>query len=681
MSNSTSVLPDNAFLLWLQDESNNEYLTPESLTQMYTHLAPQADDPLDTFKDDDRNHSFLVFMKHRDTNISQSYLMHHMSMLAPRVGQPTQHAGRYFLSSGDSIHNQFVTHELNADFLEEVNAQYSFTTDRIQREISHAPDEVQLLVDTEDDANLEDLELLTTRRSMWIPNQYAALLLETGLSPVAVWNRLYPQLLQDGNTISCKPLLTFIQAHIIGNHINNNAIFDESFDLIIPPVDAPLMRNRASVLSHLAPPATMPAAAPAPVPSTDPILIQELVLAMRNHASPAPLVPSTATNMEKRWPTGLDTLLKFTHSSSVADLPKVWQSIAAGPRKSERAIIQSAIDEYARSPAAATAVTLVVNKDLVESIVNFRFWSGDIDRLDEGIHPFRTVYTSTAKSSQDQSHLQTYDLLSTDGSLRSADIHLFRHVLKSNWPTDFIQLDVSLKLFSNLLHVLWKPSHPLNVAYDSFLKIWSSIAIHLSELFKLSPPMAAQFLRSVQLRLGVYFQSIDTMNAAEARLIPPPNLVELLVSIRVQSWVPPIMPQVPTLPPAPVAPPAAPPAAGPQPRPRIPLPAVPGAPAPAPAVPDPSRERVANPAVNPEIKAAMEGRHFQIRELFSDTVRPPTTSAGHPICCSYHFRGYCFGNCHRSNTHLPLSAPDTAKLCQFVQTHVVSPNVGRSAAA
>ena len=197
--------------------------------------------------------------------------------------------------------------------------------------------------------------------------------------------------------------------------------------------------------------------------------------------------------------------------------------------------------------------------------------------------------------------------------------------------------------------------------------------------------MAAQFLRSVQLRLGVYFQSIDTMSAAEARLVPPPNLVGLLVSIRVQSWVPPIMPRVPTLPSVPVAPPAAAPApaAGPQPRPRLLVPAVPGgAPAPAPAVPDPSREQVTtNPAVIPEIKAAMEGRHFQIRELFSDTGRPPTTSAGHPICCSYHLRGYCFANCHRSNTRLPLSAPDAAKLCQFVQTHVVSPNVGRSAAA
>ena len=139
-----------------------------------------------------------------------------------------------------------------------------------------------LVIDTEDDAH-----------SMWIPNQYTALVIGTGLSPVALWNQLYPQLLQDGNTVSCEPLLTFLRANIIGNHINNGTIFDESFDLIIPPVDASLMCNRAAVLQYLAPPATMPATAPAPVPSTDPILIQELVMAMRNHTSPAPLVPSS----------------------------------------------------------------------------------------------------------------------------------------------------------------------------------------------------------------------------------------------------------------------------------------------------------------------------------------------------------------------------------------------------
>jgi hypothetical protein len=55
-----------------------------------------------------------------------SHLLHHMSMLPPRVGQPAQHVGRHFLSSGDSINkNQFVTHELPADFLATLDPQYS----------------------------------------------------------------------------------------------------------------------------------------------------------------------------------------------------------------------------------------------------------------------------------------------------------------------------------------------------------------------------------------------------------------------------------------------------------------------------------------------------------------------------------------------------------------------------
>jgi hypothetical protein len=93
------------------------------------------------------------------------------------------------------------------------------------------------------------------------------------------------------------------------------------------------------------------------------------------------------------------------------------------------------------------------------------------------------------------------------------------------------------------------------------------------------------------------------------------------------------MTQVPTLPSPPAEPPA-PAIAGPQPRPHVPQAAVPGAPTPTPAVQDASCERVTNPAVNdPEIKADMEGCHFQIRKLLSDTVRTPTArSAGHPIC-------------------------------------------------
>ena len=58
--------------------------------------------------------------------------------------------------------------------------------------------------------------------------------------------------------------------------------------------------------------------------------------------------------------------------------------------------------------------------------------------LHKGLHPFRTVYISTAKQAQDQAHLQTYDALVRDGTLRLEDVQLFQLVLKSHWPTDYL---------------------------------------------------------------------------------------------------------------------------------------------------------------------------------------------------------------------------------------------------
>ena len=63
-------------------------------------------------------------------------------------------------------------------------------------------------------------------------------------------------------------------------------------------------------------------------------------------------------------------------------------------------------------------------------VVNLSFWSGNFDMLEEGLHPFRTVYVSTAKQAQDQAHLQTYNLSAQDGTLQLEDMQLFQLVLK-----------------------------------------------------------------------------------------------------------------------------------------------------------------------------------------------------------------------------------------------------------
>jgi len=155
----------------------------------------------------------------------------------------------------------------------------------------------------------------------------------------------------------------------------------------------------------------------------------------------------------------------------VTELVPLWSAIAKGPKKEERNILQAALNDLARNPDASTTVFLTITKDLHNTIVTLMFWSGNPDRLDKGVHPFHTVYTSTTKTSMDQMNLQTYDLLANDGNLDLQNIKMFQHIFKSNWPTLYTQLDTTLKLYHNLIMLLLKPTHLYTAAYSIFLNL------------------------------------------------------------------------------------------------------------------------------------------------------------------------------------------------------------------
>jgi len=74
----------------------------------------------------------------------------------------------------------------------------TYLATRIQMELGNDPDLAQIIPDITD-ANFDDLELLNTRYSMWIPSQYAVLVMEEGLTPGEVWTRLYSTILQNGH--------------------------------------------------------------------------------------------------------------------------------------------------------------------------------------------------------------------------------------------------------------------------------------------------------------------------------------------------------------------------------------------------------------------------------------------------------------------------------------------------
>ena len=125
------------------------------------------------------------------------------------------------------------------------------------------------------------------------------------------------------------------------------------------------------------------------------------------------------------------------------------------------------------------------------------------------------------------------------------------------------------------------------------------------------------------------------------------------------------------------------PSGGPQPGP-APAPAPTPAPGPAPS-PSPGaagrQVEVRNPDVDSQIAAAMSGRTFCISSLFNRTVRPPKHDDGLEVCCSYHWRGKCSSGCGRKASHRPLTEAERVRNLDFLQEHVVNPDIGRSAPA
>ena len=681
---STNRLPDNALRLWLQDESNNDYLDLESLRTMYSLFASGEPDPTSLVQDDDRHHCFLIF-NHDEENKAVGTILHHLARYPRRMGVTTPFDNLWYISAGQPVGGHQTTYELPSDLFETQDDSSVYTPDRIQREIGNKPDSSTITA-LANDQNVADIELVTTRRGMWIPNQYAALCLEEGLNPVETWSRIYGMILQDGATVACKPLIDFMRVQLMGDVVDNESFFDVD-ELPQPRPGRSFLRHRQGVLSHMMPTATTVNAPQASNALNSTGISMDEVRAListlqSGHTIPAPTViqKSTTSSIENRWSVNLDSLLLFTLSGTVAELEPVYGAIAEAGRKLEKATIQAGYNNISRAFGAATNAPLTVTKDITTTITEVIFWSGDLDRIDEGLHEFRTVYQSAAKASQDQSAMQTYDLLAADGNLSLEDVKLFQHVLKSHWPTNFLQLDTTIKVYLNLLSMLVRASHPLCAAYQLFVNKWNGITLQLSERFNATPAMPAQFLRSVQLRTSVYWQTISSLTLNEARLHPAPNYVELLNSLLIQTWVAPTIPgYVPTIQvrevPTPTSPAVqegpAPRGAGGGP------PAPPGANQPPP--PEQAR-RVENPNRDPELVRAMEGRNFQIRTLFSSTVRPPRTTDGKEMCCSYHLNGSCFSNCSRRANHRIPGADDLNTMCTFAKDNIVLPDVGRAAA-
>ena len=690
MLGQSSLSPNCALHAWLQS-APDPFLAEDELSTVYQLFQALSecsveDQDVDAarlllqFMDDDRFTTFLVASKSDAPGLPpRMELLHSPKFLPARLGRSSPHFRKHFCSVGPAVDGHFITAACR-DLFQLKTCQVK-TPATVQETLLAYPEASCLDMSMLDQSDIPTVESVIVPNAIWLPFQYAKLCVDHELTPSAVWKRIYPTILSNGHATACKPLIQFLQAAAC-----HHDDAPRGLELEKPIPDLVILKERAEALRYLHRLHSMPnpmAASPASFPD-----MTALIQALRASTVNAPLAPLQVAPttpeefVEKRWLVNQPSLLKLNLVSRASQLPPLWAALARGPRKEERNILQSAYEEYARSEASLTTSPLIIPKELCTSIMSLSFWAGDPDRLDEGLHPFRTIYTSVRQTSNLKSLLTDYDLLASEGTITANDIARFRMIFKSQLPTCFTTLDATLKIFFNFISILFTPTHPFRLCFQAFLNAWTPSSTLLSEVMSESRALPASFLRSIQLQCALYWQSVNDSRSLDVALaVPPPELVKLLHSFRVQAWIPPSMPGLLDLEGMySNAPPATPAIAPVRPAPPAALPFVaprPPAPPAAPPVVDPPSRRVNNPARIPAMVVAMQDRVFRLRDLLTDGVQAPATDGGGTICLSFHLKFYCYSDCNRCSTHRALTAAETTRLAAFVAAEITTPNVGR----
>ena len=82
-----SAPTDNALLRWLQDDSHNDFLSKQTLKEMYGSFDAAADSPLAMLKEDNRKHCLLAFVKEESS--MTAVILQHMERFPARMGRST----------------------------------------------------------------------------------------------------------------------------------------------------------------------------------------------------------------------------------------------------------------------------------------------------------------------------------------------------------------------------------------------------------------------------------------------------------------------------------------------------------------------------------------------------------------------------------------------------------------
>jgi hypothetical protein len=325
-----------------------------------------------------------------------------------------------------------------------------------------------------------DVEPVTTRQLIIVPNRYAAPFLITGMKPKQAYQALSTMISQDNQTIACEPLLDWLRVALTkrggANPLPVTCTSPLAPPLFVSPQDQQLFAAYRLSVVH----ADFPHLGSGQAQTNAAAVAHGLAALTNEHRLSRQIQEQQIANKDNpKLPSDyfgvqLDKLMRWTQVASEADLPQIYHDIANAKKARVRVLIQHAVEQVLANFQYKRDFPVSIT--LANKIINLQWDTAVIDDLTTGLSVFS--FGSLDKVSMEHQrrlnqHADT--LYSGDAAPSWMDIATVQDSKQDLCiPTTLANLRYLVQRSLALWHVLLGPQHSVTRQYQQYHAIMVS---------------------------------------------------------------------------------------------------------------------------------------------------------------------------------------------------------------
>ena len=489
-----------------------------------------------------------------------------------------------------------------------------------------------------------------TRKAMLIPgNMVGGMLREStngGLTPRSLWVTCVEPLLRHPEQLArITPFVDWVRVAYSGGIGLDNPL---QWSPTLPPrhLEPDLAEQRATILAQ-----DFPAAMEPPPQEGGNLLVAAIGEFRADFAAReeskilrAALKRAADQRPSSRWFASTTRLLRMCHVRDEADLPPVWQAMAATGVKLDRSTIQYHLSlempllDSVSTPGTASVCSPELSKALGQLI--FQTSSDDIQ---SGLHIFAVCYPTQVSRSKAHHIAGLYDekVQSVTGMTVDETVSL-KAAQTFSLPVGYVELQLVCCGYHRFLGTMLGVEHPVVTAMGELVIGLKEDMPFLHPYFDSSVPRTTGMLRYIQLSMYSWIKRQIVTDA----ILDPPNFASIFERIEQQMWV------IPALPPQYCT--TTEKATSPDSAKKAGLPATPA--------------NHLDPLVPVD-------KTFDPKAFIRLHGNPPNNDKGGAMCLLYHVRGQCKQDCDRGplqgakSDHRRHSKSESERLAKYLSTH------------